>query len=140
MTTQAIVGGAVFNLVTIPQSIKTSRKASFVGHEVVDAPIIYEGTGEGEGRFTIEGVIYPMALGTTGTLTLLEVIRSARVPVPFILGNGMPKGWVIIDQIERGDETLDDGGTGRKIQFSLQMLWAGRPSGLSLARQIIGLF
>lgn len=139
MSVQAFIGPSIFNLVTNTQKIQYSRQASLVGHDVVDAPVIYEHTGDAKGGCTIEGLIYPMSIGTNGAITGLEMVRSSGVPVPFILGNGMPMGWVYVDRIERIDEMLDDGGTGRKVMFSADLLWAGRPSGIGLVTRIISL-
>lgn len=134
------IGGVTFDLITNPQTIEQSREKAFAAHQVVDSPIVYESVGEAEHSVTIKGVIYPMALGTTGAVTALEAIRSSGVPVPFMRGDFRPFGWCLVKSIGRSDTMLDAAGVGRKIEFTANLIWAGRPSGISAIRTIVGLF
>lgn len=132
----AAIGPAVFNIVTNLQQIDKSGKAVIAEHEVIGASV-FEVMGTSGTRFKISGVVHPEVTGVNGAVTVLEGLKDTGVPMPFMRGDFTPLGWVIVEEIQRGDANLNAYGLGRDISFSATLIAVGQPTAASLATQVV---
>lgn len=133
------LGPVRFDLVTNPQKTSDSEESTWARHEVFGIAPIYEKTGMGEASFTIQGVIYPNAIGTKGDIAALRAANRAQIPLSLMRGNFVPLGWVLIEKVSQDDESLSSNGVGNEIQFEVTLKKTGTPA-LSSLPQIMGLF
>lgn len=125
----AALGPCAFTLKTNLQAISYSWSTSFATHDVIGAGPVYEDMGDGEATIEIEGVIFTQAIGVDGGFHKMMSARAGRVPVPFMLRDLRPLGWVLIDSLKRSDSDLGLTGNGNKIDFNASLIRVGTPSG-----------
>lgn len=138
MTLMAL-GPVQFDAVLNPQKTSKESESSFAVHEPIGAMPIREDTGEKDTTFEIQGVIWPHHFGGLGSLALLEKVRLAKIPIPYMRGSLTPMGWVLILKLKVDDEELDGAGIGAQINFTVSLVLADRPSA-GLSSQILSLF
>ncbi|WEJ60418.1 phage tail protein [Devosia sp. FJ2-5-3] len=134
------LGPVEFDLAVNPQEVTRKTQTPYAVHPVVGARPIREFTGEGDGTFSITGVVFPHHFGG-GRLGLaaLEIARQAHTPVPFMRGNLVPLGWVLIEALEISDSEIGQFGIGTEVGFTATLVLTDRPT-VALAPAILSLF
>lgn len=133
------LGPVEFDAKVNPQKLSRTTETPFAKHEVVGARPVREFMGEGDGTFEITGVVFPHHFGGREGLALLEVARQAHTPVPFMRGNLVPFGWVLIEKLTFEDIEIGEFGIGMEISFSASLVLTDTPSS-SAAGAILSLF
>lgn len=137
----ACLGPVVFDIVNDLQGIDDSSESSFARHDIMGSDIVYEPTGEQEGTFTLKGKLHPNFFdGALIGLSALEQARRAKVPLPLMGGDFVPRGWVLILSINRSDTELDAmSGVGNEVDYTVKLLKVGSP-GSGMAEVILRIF
>jgi phage protein U len=133
------LGPVVFNLVSNLTAHEKEQSSAFAKHEVVGSAPVYEAMGDGEGSFSLSGVIHPEHFGGMGTLSTLEAARAAEIPLPLMRGDFTPLGWVLIDKLKEESSYLNGVGIGREIRFTVSLIRVGTPD-FGMASSILRLF
>lgn len=146
MSTLMRLGPVEFDSIDLnPQSVGRKTSTPYAVHDVLGVRPIREFTGEGDGTFSIKGVVFPHHFNegrvNTGRLGLaaLEAARQAHTPVPFMRGNLVPFGWVLIEALDYNDEDLAEFAIGTEINFTADLVLTDRPA-ISMATAIMSLF
>lgn len=137
--TLMMLGPVQFDLKLNPQSVSQKSETPFAVHEVVGAAPLREFMGEGDTTFTIEGLVFPHHFGGREGLALLELARRAHTPVPFVRGNLVPFGWVVIEQLSIEDQDIGQFGVGMEIGFTASLVAVGSPAS-GMAGAVLSLF
>lgn len=137
----ACLGPVVFDIVNDLQGIDDTSESSFARHDIMGGAVVYEPTGEEEGTFTLKGKLHPNFFdGALIGLAALEQARRAKVPLPLMGGDFVPRGWVLIQSISRSDSELDAlSGVGNEVDYTVKLLKVGTPGG-GMAETILRIF
>ena len=131
------LGPVSFDMTTNLQDVERAKSARFAKHKVLGAVLpVYEPTGGEEATATLNGVVYPEAIGTNGSVAALGLIRDAQIPTPLFRGDFVPFGWVVIMSVSSKDTKLHATGIGRRVDFTVNVEFVGTPSA-SLASRIV---
>lgn len=134
-----MLGPVVFDLKVNPQTLSLTTETPFAKHDVVGSAPIREFMGEGDGTFDISGVVFPHHFGGREGLALLETARQGHTPLPFVRGNLVPFGWVLIEKLTIEDKEIGQFGIGMEIGFSASLVKSEGPS-IAMAGAILSLF
>ena len=116
------LGWFVFQRSTFaPQSQQNDRAWRHPGNPRVGARPAYQFTGPDDEITVLSGTLYPELTGGPVTLDLLNEMAATGQAFPMIQGDGVMRGYFVI---ERTSETLteffQDGAT-RKIEFTMNL-------------------
>lgn len=127
----ASLGPVTFNLTMDLQGYSEEWASNFAKHEVVGSSPVYEDTGDGESTLTLKGTLHPYVFkGAMNGLAALKALRAAKLPVTLTRGDYTPMGWFLINKISAEHSTLHPlDGVGQEIEYSVDLLSAGPPSG-----------
>jgi len=105
-----------------------SSSATFAEKPVIGRRPPLEAVGEGAQTFSLSGRIFPEKLGGLMNLELLNQQMAAQIPVPYVRGDGVPMGWVVIESVTEKGAHLDQTGVGRVIDFEVSLKRSDPPS------------
>lgn len=126
---------APFNVHEVDESGATD----FAVKPVAGAEQPLEYVGEGANEITLTGRLFPQALGGSGGLELLRLMRASGRPQFLMRGDGRPLGWHAITRVTTGSRHLDRHGVGRLIEVSIQLRRSSTPGAASFFGLIKGL-
>lgn len=98
-----------------------------------------EFVGEAAESFTISGKLFPEKFGGLSDLEGLHSQRRAGKAIPFMRGDGVPLGWVVIEKITEKSAYLDAHGVGKVIDIDISVKRADPPSAGGLFSILSGL-
>lgn len=127
----AALGPVSFNLTVDLQGVSQKETSSFAKHDVMGAAPVYEDTGDGEGTVTLKGTLHPYLFqGALGGLAALKAARLGKIPLPLTRGDYTPLGWFLINEISTEHSELHPlTGVGQEIEYTVELLASGPPSG-----------
>lgn len=103
----------------------------------VEPPLEY--VGEGANEMTLNGRLFPEALGGAGGLELLSQMRVSGRPQFLMRGDGRPLGWQAITHVDTGSRYLDGQGVGKLIGVSISLRRSRAPGAGSFFSLMQGL-
>jgi len=108
--------------------VSESGATDFAAKAVVGAEPPLEYVGEGANEITLNGRLFPAALGGGSGLTILNAMRTSGRPQFLMRGDGRPLGWQAILSTDARSEYLDGRGVGQRIDVSIKLRRASAPS------------
>jgi len=114
--------------------------ASFASHEVLGRMPPLEFVGEAAESWSIRGKLFPQRFGGLDTLEALHGIRRSGVPQFFMLGNGKPLGWVVIERVTEKATYIGPDGVGKVIEFEVTLKRSEQPSAAGVFNALLSLF
>jgi phage protein U len=103
--------------------------AGFARHPVLGARPPMEFVGEGPERWRLSGKLFPHEFaGALEGLTALQAMCQSGEPQFYMRGDGVPLGWVVVDQVRERSSYLDAAGVGRVIEFEIALTRCDAPS------------
>ena len=112
----------------------------YVAKPVVGAEPPMEYVGEGANTWRLSGKLFPKVIGGMDELGILHSMRQSGSPQFFQRGDGVPMGWVVIENVSERSTHLAADGVGQQIEVDIQLRRAGKPSQLSLFSVLVGIF
>ena len=119
--------------------VMETGEADYAVKGVVGAEQPLEYVGEGENAVTLNGRLFPEALGGGSGLTILHAMRASGRPQYLMRGDGRPLGWHAIMQAQTRSEYLDARGVGKVIEVSIRLRRAQTPGATSFFSLMQGL-
>lgn len=119
--------------------VTISRQTDYVAKPVLAAEPPLEYVGEGANTMRLTGTLWPERIGGMGRLRRLHAMRESGSPQFVMRGDGTPLGWWAILDVKEDHRHLGPNGVGNRVDVSINMRRAGRPSGLSLFAFILGM-
>ncbi|MBZ6064719.1 phage tail protein [Aeromonas schubertii] len=116
------LGFFVFQRATVaPLSQQDDRAWRHPGNARVGARPAYQFTGADDETSTLSGVLYPELTGGPVSLDLLHDMAATGQAFPLIQGDGVMRGYFVIERtsITRSEFFAD--GAARKIEFTLSL-------------------
>ncbi|OIP87325.1 MAG: hypothetical protein AUK37_01615 [Rhodobacterales bacterium CG2_30_65_12] len=120
--------------------VTISRQTDYVPKPVVGAEQPLEYVGEGANTMRLSGTLWPERIGGMGQLSRLQSMRASGSPQFVMRGDGTPLGWWAILDVKEDHRHLGPNGVGNRIDLTINMRRAGRPSGFGLLAFILGMF
>ena len=120
--------------------------ASFASHEVVGAMPPLEFVGEAAESWTVKGRLFPhrySQLGVGSGLTEMDAMHGMRRSGGaqfYMRGDGVPMGWVVIENISETSTYIAADGVGKVIEFEVKLKRSQGPSADGIFNALIGLF
>lgn len=125
---------APFNVHEVTESGATDYAAKpVVG---IEPPLEY--VGEGSNEMSLQGRLFPAALGGLSELELLRQMRVSGKPQYVMRGDGTPLGWFAITSCSTRSAYLDGRGVGKQIEVSISLRRAQTPTAQSFFSLIAG--
>lgn len=103
------------------ENVDRKSTASFAEKSVVGRRPLLEAVGEGEETFELSGKLFPHRFGGLGALELLRTQMASQETLPFMRGDGVPLGWVVITDVQDKSKYLGPQGVGRMIDISISL-------------------
>ena len=94
-------------------------QASFAEKPVMGRRPPLEFVGEGPDTRTLKGKLFPKKFG--GSIDALHQMRVSGKAQPFMLGNGTPQGWYVIERVNETSTHLDRDGVGKVVEFDITL-------------------
>lgn len=98
-----------------------------------------EFVGEATEQWTVSGKLFPSKFGGLGSLEGLHQQRRAGKPLPFVRGDGVPFGWVVITGVRARSQYLDTSGIGQVIEVEITVKRSDPPGAGSIFSIVSGL-
>ncbi len=114
--------------------------ASFASHEVVGAHPALEFVGEAQESWRVRGSVFPKKFGGVDELNALHAMRRTGAAQFWMRGDGVPMGWVVIERVTEKSTYLAADGTGRVIEFDVDLKRASGPSADGIFNALFSLF
>lgn len=102
----------------------------------VEPPLEY--VGEGGNTITLDGRLFPEALGGLDSLELLRQMRASGRPQYLMRGDGRPFGWHVILRHSTQSDHLDRDGVGKLVTVSISLRRSGAPASSSFFSLMTG--
>lgn len=119
--------------------IRENGSTDFATKGVVGAKQPLEFVGEGSDEIELSGTLFPQAMGGLDSLELLRQLRMSGKPQFVMRGDGTPLGYYAIVSSSASSSYLDNRGVGKKIDVSISLRGAQKPSAFSFFSLAIGL-
>jgi phage protein U len=103
-------------------------ESDFVVKPVVGTAAPLEYVGPGTSEITLNGRLFPEALGGRSGLAVLAAMQASGQPQYLIRGDGRPYGWHAILGVDVRSEFLDARGVGKKLDVTIRLRKAPGPS------------
>jgi len=110
-----------------PQSTDRTTQASWVEKSVVGRRPPLEFTGDGPETIRIDAKLFPEKFGGLSSLATLDTMRASGVPHVLMRGDGVPRGWFVVEQVAEKSTYLDAHGVGRVIEVEISCKRADAP-------------
>lgn len=114
--------------------------ARFAEHPVVGRRPSLEFVGEGPETWAIQGRIFPEFTGGTDHLAALHDMRRSGRPQPWMRGDGVYMGWVVIDSVSERATHIGRQGVGRWIEFDVSLKRTDPPDAAGMFSLLVSLF
>ncbi|MGL5036948.1 MAG: phage tail protein [Aeromonas sp.] len=116
------LGWFVFMRSTVaPQSQQDERAWRHPGNARVGARPAYQFTGPDDETTNISATLYPELTGGPVTLDLLHEMAATGNAFPLIQGDGVMRGYFVIERTSVTSSEFFQDGAARKIEFSLTL-------------------
>lgn len=104
-----------------PQSQQDDRGWRHPGNARIGTAPAYQFTGRDDEISTLSGVLYPEVTGGPVSLDLLHSMADTGEAFPLLQGDGVMRGWFVIEgtSVTRSEFFRD--GAARKIEFTLKL-------------------
>lgn len=119
--------------------IERTSGADYAEKSVMGRRPPLEFVGEASESFSISAKLFPEKFGGLSSLTGLDQQRAAGKSLPFMRGDGVPYGWVVIESVREKSSYLDRNGVGRVIEVDISVKRADAPSLGDIFSTIVGL-
>lgn len=116
-----------------------NEETSFVEKEVVGARKPLEWVGEGPATWSLTAKLFPAKLGGLGDLAALKAARRTGLPQFFMLGDGSPMGWVVIEKLAIKHTYLLPNGVGQVIEVEISLKASDGPDAGAFFSVITGI-
>lgn len=137
----AQLGSTIFEIAPFNMhGVSHDAGADFAEKAVMSRRPPLEFVGEAPESWSIQGRLFPHKFGGLDGLEELHQQRRAGKALPFMRGDGVPLGWVVIEQVEEKSSYLDAEGVGKVIEFEVSLKRGEPASGGSLYSVLFGLF
>lgn len=125
----ASLGPVVFDILPFNMTAwSSSEESSFAEKSVLGIRPPLEWVGEGPASWSLTAKLFPEKFGGTGDLMALKMARKSGFPQFFMLGDGTPIGWVVIEKLKEKHSYLMPGGTGRVVECDVELKASDGPS------------
>lgn len=98
-----------------------------------------EFVGEAPESWTVQGRLYPAKFGGLSNLETLQRQRKSGSALPFVRGDGVVQGWVVIEKIAERSSYLDGDGVGQVIEIDIALKRSDPPGAGAIYSIISGL-
>ena len=115
----------------------TSR---FAEHPVLGRRPTLEFVGEGPETWEISGRIFPEFSGGTDQMAAMHDMRRSGRPQPWMRGDGIYMGWVVIDSVSETATKINGHGVGRWIEFDVSLRRTDPPDAAGMFSLLVSLF
>ncbi len=112
-------------------AVYESGETEFAIKPVAGAEPPLEYVGEGSNEISLEGRLFPEALGGLGSLELLRQMRASGRPQYLMRGDGRPFGWHTILNHQTRSRYLDGQGVGKMVNVLIRLRRSRSPSAAS---------
>jgi len=119
--------------------VTESGSPDYAAKPVVGAEQPLEFVGEGSNEMTLSGRLFPMSLGGLDELELLTQMRVSGKPQYLMRGDGTPRGWWVITNVNTRSAYLGRVGIGKQIDVSISLIRAQKPAAQSFFSLVAGL-
>jgi phage protein U len=135
----AQLGSVVFEVVA-PNIHEVARNtgAAYAEKDVMGRRPPLEFVGEAPEEWQLSGKLFPAKFGGLEDLEDLHDQRMAGKALPFMRGDGVPLGWVVIEKIQEKSIHLDQQGVGQLIEVELSLKRADSPKERDVYSSIAG--
>ncbi len=118
----AAIGSVVFDVVS-PNIHEIARKSGgdYASKAVMGRRPTLEWVGEADEEWELTGRLFPEALGGLKDMQELHDQRVAGKALPFMRGDGVPLGWVVITVVSEKSSNLGSDGVGRVIEVGISV-------------------
>lgn len=135
----AAIGSVVFDVVA-PNLHEISHKAGgdYATKSVMGRRQPLEWVGEADEEWELTGRLFPEALGGLDDMRQLHDQRVAGKALPFMRGDGVPLGWVVIVAVSERSSHLDTTGVGRVIEVGINIKRTDPPGAAGIYSAVAG--
>lgn len=114
------------------------------GGEYVEKPVMgrrppLEFVGEKTETFDITVRLFPDKLGGLGSLAMLHTIRQSGIPQYLMRGDGVPLGWMVVENVSESSSHLNARGVGQVIDVDISLRRADAPQDADFFSTVIGM-
>ncbi|WP_319533433.1 phage tail protein [uncultured Cohaesibacter sp.] len=128
-----VVEGWLFGNLTVGEN----TTGGTVRKEILGAKARHEKTKIGDDTLEISGKIAPKTFGGLQHMSYLQSACRDSMPVYVTRGGVNPMGWFIVTNISNGHRHIDVDGTGRLVDFSIQLEATESPSALGIVSTVL---
>jgi len=94
----------------------------FAAKEIVGAMKPREPVGEADEKITFECRLFPHRFGGLSELSALDAMRASGQPQILVRGDGLNRGWFLIEKVTEKESFLNARGIGRQIEVSITLV------------------
>jgi phage protein U len=93
----------------------------FAAKEIVGAMKPREPMGEADEKITFECRLFPHRFGGLSELSVLDSMRASGQPQILVRGDGLNRGWFVIERVREKESYLTAEGIGRQIEVTIEL-------------------
>ncbi|PPQ37064.1 hypothetical protein SAMN06265338_11517 [Rhodoblastus acidophilus] len=94
----------------------------FAAKDVVGGMKPREPMGEADETVTLECRLFPHRFGGLSGLSVLDGMRASGQPQILVRGDGLNRGWFLIEKVKETNAFLTREGVGRQIDVSISLI------------------
>ena len=114
--------------------------ARFAEHAVLGRRPTLEFVGEGPETWSISGRIFPELFGGLDQMAAMHDMRRSGRPQPWMRGDGVYMGWVVISAVSETATYIGKQGVGRWIEFDIALRRTDPPDAAGMFSLLVSLF
>lgn len=121
MTNWAILGDFEFDIITSPQAYSDRAGTVWSEHALIKGKPQLEYSGDELDEIQLEIKLHANLTNTHKQIEALKRIQKQHKPLPFVLGDGIHKGYFVIVSIDNNHEKTLPGGKSRVATLSITL-------------------
>jgi phage protein U len=117
----AMLGDFIFEVLTSPEQFCSASEYTYAEHKVVEAPPLLQWLANDLEKISLELGFHIAFTNPLLQMTLLYTNAQAHLALPFVYGNGVFRGFYVIESIEETHRQLADDGSYIAISAKVEL-------------------
>ncbi|MBV8362439.1 MAG: phage tail protein [Deltaproteobacteria bacterium] len=117
----AMLGDIIFDVLTSPETFKLSGDYTYAEHKVVEAPPLLQWLSNDLRKISMELGLHVAFTDPAAQMNALYAAADAHQALPLTFGNGVFRGYFVIESIEETHQHLADDGSFIAISARLEL-------------------